>query len=69
MIASVDHVLFSTLLTPQILADFNFKFFNINTYDVYLNEIKYFDDDTKMSKGQNGDSLKFIFRSLTKYQK
>ena len=69
LIASVDHYMYQTLLTPQILENFNFKTFYINTYALYKREFQFSEESGQKGGKKGADALKYIFRSFTSNQK
>lgn len=69
MLASIDNYFYQTLLTPQMIENYNFKIFNIDTFDLYQKEFLFVEDSTQGNKKRSTEGLKYIFRSFTTNQK
>lgn len=65
----MDNYLYQTLLSPQMLEDFNFRVFTVDTYAPYKREFQYLEDSNQKGNKKGADALKFIFRSFTTNQK
>jgi hypothetical protein len=69
MIATVDNYYFQTLLTPQILENFNFKIFLMDNFQLYHKEFTFVDDNSQNPKKKGAEGLIYILKSFTKNQK
>ncbi|EAS04912.2 origin recognition complex subunit 2 (macronuclear) [Tetrahymena thermophila SB210] len=68
-VCSIDHVKYPIILTSKVLESFNFSFIEVHTHQCYLHEFKVSQNTFNLKKEKEGESLKYIFRSLTKVQK
>lgn len=69
MIAAIDNYHYQTLLSPQMIENFNFKIFHIDSFGLYHKEFIYIEDNTQSQKQKSLEGLKYIFKSLTQNQK
>lgn len=65
----MDHYLYQSLLSPQILANFNFRVFYVDTYAPYEREFQYLEEMNFKGNRKGADALKYILRSFTTNQK